>query len=334
MKISYILILAILLGSCEKDIFTEKNNDPRYIFDAYWHELDRNYSFFSYTQLNWDSVYTIYKPKVSASMSDKDLLQIFTNMTDLLHDAHTNVYAPLGITGNINYFERYPVNQITLSDSYFSLYYVNRVFDFGKLRSNNLGYVRIKTFEGDNRDFESIDVILDSLKDTNGLVIDVRSNLGGFISNCSLVAGRFTDSTKVACRYRIRNGSDHESFTEWMNVYITPANTNTHYTKPIAILTNRRSYSATEWFVTMMDVLPKVTIVGDTTGGGSAMPLIRELPNGWILRTSNTQTQLPSGRDFQFTGLFPDVPVWITTQDANRNIDSILEAGISVLSRN
>jgi hypothetical protein len=334
MKTGCILMLALLLVSCEEDLFTDKNSDPCYIFDAYWHELDRNYSFFSYAQLNWDSVYAVYRPKVTATTSDRDLLQIISNITDLLKDAHTNVYAPTGVKGNIDYFNKYPVNQVTLSNSYFSSFYVNRIFDFGRLRSNNLAYIRIKTFEGNNQDFEIIGAILDSLKDTNGLIIDVRSNRGGFISNCSLVAGKFADSTRVACRYRIRNGADHESFTEWINVYITPTGNEKHYNRPVVILTNRRSYSATEWFVTMMDVLPGITVVGDTTGGGSAMPLIRELPNGWILRTSNTQTRLPSGRDFQFTGLYPDVPVWITTQDAGRNIDSILETGISVLSSN
>jgi len=58
------------------------------------------------------------------------------------------------------------------------------------------------------------------------------------------------------------------------------------YTDPIALLTNRRTFSAAESFVLAMRTLPQVTIVGDTTGGGSGNPLHRELPNGWGLSVS------------------------------------------------
>ena len=101
--------------------------------------------------------------------------------------------------------------------------------------------------------------------------------------------------------------------------------------KPVIVLTNRRSYSATEWFVLFMDLQPNVQIVGDTTGGGGAVPITRELPNGWILRVSNTQTRLPSGKVFQKSGIFPDVPVWIPQEDETNNIDTILEKAIQLL---
>lgn len=323
--------MVVLFVSCEKNIFTNKNNNPGYIFDAYWHELDRNYSFFSYTHLSWDSVYAVYRPKITDTTSNDSLMRILSDITDLLHDAHTNVYTPMGVLGNINYFDSYPLNQILLSGSYFRTYNTSRIFEYGMLSVYNLGYIKIKTFEGDPEDFEYLDTVLDLFQNTKGLIVDVRSNRGGYISNCAIVAGRFADSTRLACRYRIRNGASHDSFTDWMDVNVSPCTTGRHYTKPVTILTNRRSYSATEWFVTMTGIMPNIKTVGDTTGGGSAMPLIRELPNGWILRTSNTQTRLPSGRDFQFTGIYPDVPVWISGDDAAKNIDTILEKAIAEL---
>jgi C-terminal processing protease CtpA/Prc len=101
--------------------------------------------------------------------------------------------------------------------------------------------------------------------------------------------------------------------------------------KPVMILTNRQSFSATEWFVLLMDLAPKVQIVGDTTGGGGSVPITRELPNGWTLRISNTQTRLPSGRMFQGTGIYPDVPVWISKEDESNSIDTILEKAMELL---
>jgi hypothetical protein len=331
MKLLYSLLIIALFASCEKDLFVDKNNDPEYIFDTFWHELDRNYSFFTYTRLNWDSVYSVYKPKVTANTSKESLFQIFTNITDLVHDAHTNVYTPMGVTGNINYFDQYPVNQITLMDNYFEYYNAGRIFEYGKIKSANIGYIKIKTFDGNNNSFEQIDTILANMKKTDGLIIDVRSNRGGKISNSQIVAGRFADSLRIACKYRVRNGPQHNDFTAWFNVYVSPSKNQIYQHKPIAVLTNRMSYSATEWFVLFADVLPNVTIVGDTTGGGSAMPIVRELSNGWLLRTSNSQTLTPSGRDFQFTGLYPDVPIWIKPEDSFKEVDTIFEKAILVL---
>ncbi len=323
----------MLFISCDHHLFEENNDDPVTVFDSYWHELDRNYSFFTYSNLNWDSVYAVYRPKVDGHTSQINLFQILTNVTDLLHDAHTNLYTPLGVTGNINYFNQYPANQITLDSSYFDNLKTTRMYEYSTLKSTNIGYIKIKTFDGDRKYFEEIDTLLDVLKNTAGLIIDVRSNRGGEITNSEIVASRLADSSRIAGRYRVRNGPHHTDFSNWMDIPISPNKTAIHYHKPVAVLTNRQSYSATEWFVLFMHVLPNITIVGDTTGGGSAIPLVRELSNGWILRTSNTQILIPAGRDFQFTGLYPDVAIWITPEDELMGIDTILEKAISLLKK-
>jgi hypothetical protein len=332
-KTYFFLLLILVLTSCGKQEFEQNNNDPVTVFNSYWHELDRNYSFFSYSNLNWDSIYAVYRPKVNSTTSSNNLFQLLTQMTNLLNDAHTNVYTPLGITGNIDYFNKFPINQISIIDPYFNYLKSSRVFEYGLVKSSNLGYIKIKTFDGKNTYFEEIDSLLVEFKSVDGLIIDVRSNRGGEISNSEIVASRFADSARIACKCRVRNGSRHDDFTNWMDIAIAPCKTPVHFFKPIVLLTNRQSFSATEWFVLFSDVLPNVTTVGDTTGGGSAIPLVRELSNGWILRTSNTQTMIPSGRDYQFTGLYPDIPIWINTQNLQNNIDTILEKAISLLKK-
>ena len=333
MKVLYLLVLLLFFTNCEHRLFEENNNDPITVFDSFWHELDRNYSFFTYSTLNWDSIYAVYRPKIDVNTSQNKLFQILTNITNQLNDAHTNLYTPLGVTGNINYFNKYPLNQITLDNSYFDLLRTTRIFEYSTLKSTNLGYIKIKTFDGDSKYFEEIDTLLDALKNTAGLIIDVRSNRGGEITNSEIVASRLADSTRITCKYRIRNGPQHTDFSNWINISISPDKTGIHYRKPVTVLTNRQSFSATEWFVLFTEVLPSVTIVGDTTGGGSAIPLVRELSNGWILRTSNTQTMTLDGRDFQFTGLYPDVPIWIAPGDSLGGIDTILEKAVAILEK-
>jgi len=327
-RIFYLLLLILLISSCKKSIFEDKSHDPEFIFDSWWNEIDRNYSFFQYSRINWDSVYSTYRPTVTPNTSDDKLFRLLSKMTDLLHDAHTNIYTPQGIAGNIYYFDKYQANEILLNDSYFDYYNTGRIFEYGKLKKANIGFIKIKTFLGEGKSFEDIDSILQALNTTKGIIIDVRSNFGGEISNSEIIAARFTDSTRIAGRYRVRNGPRHDDFSEWVDIFSSPLKKRTTDAKQVIILTNRKSYSATEWFVMLAKASPIVTTIGDTTGGGSAIPIVRELPNGWIIRTSNTQMRTASGYDFQFIGIYPDVPVWISAQDAEKGVDSILERAI------
>jgi hypothetical protein len=331
-SLCFIILIAALLVSCEKTLFQKENNDPRTVFDSFWYELDRNYSFFDKTNLNWDSVYTSNHSKITSNTSDEELYQMFSGILDLLGDAHSNIYTPYGIGGNTDYFDKYPVNQMNLNESNVeTLQVFNKVYEYGKLKAANLGYIRIKTFEGTPENFEGIDTIISQLQATKALIIDIRSNRGGYISNSEIVASRLVNESKTAFRYRTRNGSAHTGFSLWTNAVISPRG-EIQYTNPVAILTNRQTFSAAEWFVLFVKVMPNVTIIGDTTGGGSAKTILRELSNGWTLRTSNTQTLMSNGCDFQFTGLFPDIPIWISPEDYNREVDTILEKAILLLN--
>lgn len=321
------------ISGCEERLFREQGTDPQYVFDSFWQDVDRHYSYFDRADVNWDSVYKAYRPMVTTSTTNAELFSIMDEALTLLQDAHVNIYAPIGTGGNTHYFSKYPTNAIVAEagGSYFD-YYNNekRGFEYGKLTDTNFAYLRIKTFEGEKRDFEAIDGVLMDLDWSSALIIDVRSNFGGSISNAELVASRFSDSSQLAYEYRVRNGPDHNDFTHWRKVYSAKPDKKIWNNRPVMILTNRSSFSATEWFVLLMKLQSEVTIVGDTTGGGGAVPITRELPNGWILRVSNTQTRLPSGQVFQGTGIYPDVPVTIEKEDEEKNIDTILERAMAM----
>jgi hypothetical protein len=334
-KIAAILLLSLLSFGCEKEYFSKNYNAPLYIFDSFWNEVDRRYSFFSYTKLNWDSVKLVYRKQINENTSDQVLFRVLGKMVMLLKDGHSNLFSSIGTAVYDDWYTKYPLNQFgpinNFLKHYFTNYLVyNSVFDYGKFKNYNLGYIYLKTFDSliDRKQYETIDTLLNIFKSTDGLIIDVRTNGGGNSLYADLIASRFAQSKKFIFKYRTRNGPGHNDFSDWAEFYLTP---NPGYNKPVVVLTNRRSFSATESFVLDMKPQDLVTIAGDTTGGGSANPLIRELPNGWIVRVSNSQRMTFEGRDFQFTGIFPDFPVWITKSDAQKNIDSILEAAINIL---
>jgi carboxyl-terminal processing protease len=66
--------------------------------------------------------------------------------------------------------------------------------------ADNIGYIFISTFnssEFSEARFENFDIILEALKDTKGIVIDMRSNGGGNENYARIVAGRFADATHL-----------------------------------------------------------------------------------------------------------------------------------------
>jgi C-terminal processing protease CtpA/Prc len=99
----------------------------------------------------------------------------------------------------------------------------------------------------------------------------------------------------------------------------------------VAVLTNRRCFSATEEFVLAMKVLPHVVVVGDTTGGGIGNPLYRELPNGWVYQVPRWIEFTPEMTIIEGVGLAPDFPVSISKADSDRGRDTILEEAIRLL---
>lgn len=100
----------------------------------------------------------------------------------------------------------------------------------------------------------------------------------------------------------------------------------------MVILANRGSFSATNNFVSIMRHLTQVTIVGDTTGGGSGLPFTSELPNGWRIRFSSCPITDVDGTVTEF-GVAPDVRVDLLDADAAQGRDTMLETAFQVLTQ-
>lgn len=330
-KIFILYFLFVVFSGCEKKIFNEENyNTPENVFEVFWKEIDRHYSFFQYLDLDWDSVYYNYKPRVNKNTGNRELFDILSQMANLLKDGHVNLFSNMGVSVYTNWYSDYPQNVVSTNNYVENYKRYNNAVHSARIKNYNIGYIVVKTFKEETENYKVIDEIIADLKDTKGIIIDVRSNGGGNSMNADTIASRFAQNSVLAFRSRYRNGKGHNDFTEWTDVNV-PVSRGFVYDKQVIVLTNRLSYSSTEWFVSEMRALPQVIIAGDTTGGGSGNPLVRQLPNGWVLRLSNSQAQLPEGFDYQYTGIYPDVPVWISENDANNGIDTILETAISII---
>lgn len=318
-KVKNVLLLPLLLLffsllSCS-DFLTgpDPENTPQQNFDILYQEFDRYYPFFEFKKINWDSLYHVYRPQVSTNTGDRELLSIMTDMLDNLRDGHVNIYTPFGDYAYTGWYDhRIIVFQLKVIltkylNNNFSTTSDNNIY-YGKL-SEQTGYIYIKSFDSkilQEKNFTAIDDILDQFYHCDGIIIDVRENGGGNTGFAKIIASRFADEKRLTSFVRYRNGPGHNDFTDYIPQYCEPGGKR-QFTKPVVVLTNRRSFSATEYFVFAMRALPHVTIIGDTTGGGMGIPISRELPNGWSYRLPRSMQLSADSVNYEGIGLAPDI---------------------------
>lgn len=341
-NILFIMILFLLSG-CEKLYFNEDpSNTPENNFELFWKDFDRYYSQFGIRNMNWDSVYTIIKPQ-SASITDRQLFNILSGLVVKLNDMHVNLYSEYGSASWKGWGHgKYPSSK--LINPYYYLKSGSSqnttVFEYRTFKNYNIGYIIINTFSGtinggtnltDNR-YSMIDTIIEEFKDKDGIVIDVRWNGGGNSLNAETVASRFADEKRLAGRHRSKSGPGRNDFSDWLNWYIEP-NGAYQYTKPVVVLTSRQTSSAAEDYIMYIQVLPNVTIVGDTTGGGTGSPVFRELPNGWTYRLSTSYAETADNKLVDSKGIVPDITIQTSVADSIAGVDRMIEKALEILKK-
>jgi hypothetical protein len=130
-------------------------------------------------------------------------------------------------------------------------------------------------------------------------------------------------------RIQCRDGPQHDDFSPPEDDHLEPSG-RARFLGPVALLTNRRTFSAAESFVLAMRATPNVTVIGDITGGGSGNPIQREMPNGWTFTISRWIERAPDGTTHEGVGLEPDLPALIPEGQLG-TADHILQAAIQHL---
>lgn len=325
-----IFVFGLLLSCGEMLLGTDPENNPQENFQILWDDFDNHYSRFELKGVNWDSLYLVYQPEIDANTTGEQLFEFISSLLSHLKDTHARLEAPYGIyryqpKDYKHYFDLEIIKSSYLIDTkYFSIY------TYGKLK-DELGYLHIKRFTDSKGNYKFIDTIILEFENCKGIVIDVRDNGGGNSSNTEIVASRFSDTERLFGYSKFRNGPNHNDFTELFPLYIKPDG-DRQFTKPIVLLTNRYSGSATEDFILMMKVFPYVTLIGDTTSGSiGGHPITRELPNGWIYRLSTGRYYSSENVSYEGIGIPPNIPVLITESDSLNGKDTILERAIELL---
>lgn len=327
------VLFPLFFSSCSK--VGQYDDTPTGNFEALWRVIDEKYCFFDYKAeeygLDWDAVYRQYKRKIDDNMSKAGLFEVLGDMLDELRDGHVNLYAAHDVARYWDFHEGYAANfSEEIQAKYLGTDYKIASGLRYTILSDNIGYIYVPSFSSSIGE-GNLDECLSALALCRGLIIDVRSNGGGNLNYAETLAARFTNEKVLTGYICHKTGTGHSDFSEPQALYLESSD-RIRWQKEVCVLTNRSSYSSTNDFVKIMKALPRVTIVGDRTGGGSGLPFSSELPNGWSLRFS----ACPSfDADMQHTefGIEPDVKVGMSDEDRAKGVDTIIETARKILSQ-
>lgn len=328
-----LIIICFIGTSCERLFFEEvPENNPKSIFEQTWKFTNEEYSFFEYKRIDWDSVYTAYEPRITDDLSDELLFDELSSMLYLLKDGHVNLRTPFDRSRNWTWYLNAPDNfdKYVLERNYFKEQQ-QLVGPFVIYEFDDIGYIYYGSF-GDGISHGHLNLILEKFADKKGIIFDIRNNLGGSLDNVYTIGSHFVSEKTSVAKMRYKNGPAPDDFEEYFDIVFEPEEGNEHYTGPVALLTNRRSYSAGNFFPTSMGALNHVTILGDTTGGGGGVPSFTELTNGWNLRVSSSQLLTLDGVNTE-NGLAPDIYVEAPAATLAEGVDLILEEALILLRK-
>ena len=311
------------------------SDTPEGNFEALWKIIDEHYCFFDYKQheygLDWQAVYNKYKVRARGDMTSAQLFEVLSDMLAELRDGHVNLSASHDFGRYWTWHEAYPANfSDTLLRRYLGTdYKIASGLDY-RILDDNIGYVRYESFS-DGIGEGNLDEVLSFMLLCRGMIIDIRNNGGGDLTNAEKLAARFCQEKTLVGYIQHKTGKGHSDFSPLEPRYLEPSS-RIRWHKPVCVLTNRHVYSAANEFVSQMKSLPTVQIVGDRTGGGAGMPFSSSLPNGWTVRFSAVPIYDAQKHNTEF-GIDPDYNVQLTDADFARGKDTIIEFARQLLAQ-
>lgn len=186
---------------------------------------------------------------------------------------------------------------------------------------NDIQYIRLSSFISKNAAGE-IESILNNSSGMKGFIIDLRSNPGGLLTNAiyisdMLLRGGVIVSTVDRDSYKTTTRARLEQVTD----------------KPIVVLINKGSASASEILSGALKDNHRATIVGEQSFGKGLVQEINKLPDDAGMNITIQRYLTPSGNDINKKGITPDVVVELTQKDAEAKKDVQLEKAVEILEK-
>ncbi len=185
----------------------------------------------------------------------------------------------------------------------------------------DIGYIQISSFIGTSTSTEFLSA-LEKTKDSKGLILDLRGNTGGLLANAVFIANMFLDKGTIV-NIVSRDGKVEN---------IKAQNTTAVIDKPVVILVDGASASASEILSGALKDHHKAVLVGTRTFGKGMVQRIIPLPNSTGLNLTIAKYLTPNGSDINKKGITPDYVVNYTEKDVISHKDPQREKAEKILT--
>lgn len=184
---------------------------------------------------------------------------------------------------------------------------------------DDIGYIRLSSFISKNAGREFEDTLV-RYKGKKGYIIDLRSNPGGLLTNAIYITNLLLKNGIIVSTVD-RDGYKETQRT--MGNYVT--------NKPLVILINKGSASASEIMSGALKDNKRAVILGEKSFGKGLVQEINRLPNNAGVNITIQKYLTPNGTDINKKGIDPDITVELSDDDIKNKDDKQLKKAAEVL---
>lgn len=185
---------------------------------------------------------------------------------------------------------------------------------------DSIQYIRLSSFISKNASQEVLNILKSTQNTKKGYILDLRSNPGGLLSNAILMSDMFLQGGGIVSTVD-RYG--YKDTTRAAKIRIT--------NKPLVVLVNKGSASASEIFSGAMKDNCRAILVGETTFGKGLVQEINKLSDDAGVNITIQRYLTPSGTDIHKKGISPDYEVKLTAENVKNKDDVQLKEGLKIL---
>lgn len=194
---------------------------------------------------------------------------------------------------------------------------INTITVYGKVLSQNIGYIRIAQFEKNtSSEFEREFINLEE-KGVKGIVIDLRSNGGGLLDPGVKIADLLLKQCVIT--YSEDRNKNREYYNSDNRAYVTP----------YCLLVNRWTASTSEILAASVKSNKGGLILGEKTFGKGVVQTVKSLPDGDGVKLTVMQFFAPNGETIHKKGVTPDIEI---IEEEGEGEDIVLERAVEELS--
>lgn len=180
----------------------------------------------------------------------------------------------------------------------------------GEMLDNNVGYIQINMFDENTGDAFNNKLKELQGKGMKGLVLDLRENPGGLLSECIKVVSNFVEKDKILTSTVDKFDNKKEYNSKGGNAIGLP----------LVVLTDGNTASASEIVAGVVRDYKAGTLIGTTTFGKGIVQTVLDLKDGTGFKVTISKYYTPNGENIHKKGIAPDIEISIPDELKNKGL--------------